>query len=560
MKKHLHIPLLIVAIGLSINVQAQRYLTEVFTSGQIEMTSDVPYATNIDWLFSDFSDPAAVQADMMAIGAALGAGDPIPADYFNPASSTAIKVTNLRMDIRKPMDSEDSEDARPAIIFVHTGNFLPPLVNGGITGSKIDSAGVNLAKQWAKRGFVGVNAEYRRGWNPVSPDADVRRGTLLNAVYRAIHDIKMCVRYLKANAVELGIDPNQIILYGQGSGGYVVNAYTTLDDISELFLPKFIDSNTGSSYVNIDIVGGIDGYGGSLNLYQDVGISADVAFTVNAGGAMGDESWLDGGEVPHVSFHCIRDPFAPFDAGTVIVPTTNEDVVDVHGSNFFIQKANDEGNNDVFADFPSDPYTDRARSLYGQTYDYIYPAPNDTISVNETPEGLFPFLKPINQLNVFLNESGPWDWWDLATLEQVVAGYNAATGANLNANELHQQGVAGNPGMGPVKGLAHIDTIQGYMVPRIVSALDLSTGINEAEMANVNLELFPNPATDVVSVYAEGEIIDNVELYDINGRRVMVDQVNNDRYMLKRGNLENGMYILNLWIDGKRASSKVIFR
>lgn len=560
MKKHLHLPLLLVAIGLSLGVQAQRYLTEVFTSGQIETTSNVTYATNIDWLFSDFSDPSEVQADMIAIGTAVGGGNPIPPEYYNPASETAIKVTDLRMDIRKPMDSEDPEDARPAIIYVHTGNFLPPLVNGGITGSKIDSAGVNLAKQWAKRGFVGVNAEYRRGWNPVSPDPDVRRGTLLNAVYRAIHDIKMCVRYLKANASELGIDPNQIILYGQGSGGYVVNAYTTLDNIAELFLPKFIDSNTNSSYVDVDVVGGIDGYGGTLNLYQDVGVSADVAFAVNAGGAMGDESWLDGGEVPHVSFHCIRDPFAPFDAGTVIVPTTNEDVVDVHGSNFFIQKAVDAGNNDVFVDFPSDPYTDRARSLYGQTYDYIYPAPNDEITVNETPEGLFPFLKPINQLNVFLNESGPWDWWDFNTLEQVVAGYNAATGANLNATELHQQGVAGNPGMGPVKGLAHIDTIQGYMVPRIVTALDLSTGINEAEMANVNLELFPNPATDVVSVYAEGEIIDNVELYDINGRRVMVDQVNNDRYMLKRGNLENGMYILNLWIDGKRASSKVIFR
>jgi hypothetical protein len=560
MKKHLFFPMLLIAMGIGINSSAQRYLTEIFTSGQIETTNNTTYATNIDWLFSNFSDPAAVQSDMMTIGAALQGGNPIPAEYYNPASSTAIKVVDLRMDIRKPMASEDPLAARPAIIYVHTGNFLPPIVNGGITGSKIDSAGVNLAKQWAKRGFVGVNVEYRRGWNPVSTDPDVRRGTLLNAVYRAIHDVKMAVRYLKANAAELGIDPDQIILYGQGSGGYVVNAYATLDDIAELFLPKFIDSNTGTSYVNVDIVGGIDGYGGGLNLYQDVGISADVAFTVNAGGALGDESWMDGGEPPHVAFHCIRDPFAPFDEGTVIVPTTNEDVVDVHGSNFFVQKAVDLGNNDVFVDFPSDPYTDRARSLYGETFAYIYPAPNNTITVNATPEGLFPFLKPISDLNVFLNESGPWDWWNFETLQQVVAGYNAATGANVNATELHQQGVAGNPGMGPEKGLAHIDTIQGYMVPRIVAALDLATGINEAPEAKVNLEIFPNPSSDFVSIYAEGEMIDHIELFDLTGKRVKVEQVNNDRFIMQRGGLENGMYILNLWFDGKRASSKVIFK
>jgi len=59
-----------------------------------------------------------------------------------------------------------------------------------------------------------------------------------------------------------------------------------------------------------------------------------------------------------VSFHTVRDDFAPFTAGTVIVPTTQENVVDVHGSNFFIQKANDLGNNDVFAPLPGDTYTD----------------------------------------------------------------------------------------------------------------------------------------------------------------------------------------------------------
>jgi hypothetical protein len=335
----------------------------------------------------------------------------------------------------------------------------------------------------------------------------------------------------------------------------------TLDDDAELFLPKFIDSNTGSSYVNTAVVGGIDGYGGFLNLYQDNGTSADVAFTANAGGALADESWMEGTEPPHVSFQCVRDPFAPFDAGTVIVPTTNEDVVDVHGANVAIQKAVDLGNNDAFVDFPDgDPYTDRARSLYGTTLDYIYPAPNDMITINSTPEGLFPFVKPINDLNVFLNESGPWDWWDFATFEQVVAATNAALGTSYDAATIHGQGIAGNPDMGPVKGLAHIDTIQGYLIPRIVTSLALATGIESAPDKDVTLEIFPNPATDQVSVIAVGETIDYMELYDITGKLVRVENVRNDRLIIERQNLESGIYLLNLWFDGAKSTSKIVFK
>jgi hypothetical protein len=562
MQKLLRLSSMAALMGVATVSFGQRYLTEIFPGNQINTSMNVTYGVNIDFLTSNFSNQAQVAADVTALQTAIQGGTEIPAAFFNPAdASTAVKVTNLRMDVRQPDQTADPVEARPAIVFIHTGNFLPGIINGGITGDKLDSAGVNLCKQWAKRGFVSVNANYRLGWNPVSTDPDVRRGTLLNAVYRAVHDIKMCVRYLKENATDLGIDPDKIILYGQGSGGYVSYAYMTLDDIAELFLPKFIDSNTSSSYVNTAIVGNIDGYGGFLNLYQDNGTSADVAFTANAGGAMGDESWLEGGEPPHVAFHCVRDPFAPFTEGTVIVPTTNEDVVEVQGSNFVVQKGVNLGNNNAFVDFPDgDVYTDRARSLYGQTLEYIYPAPNDQITINSTPEGLFPFVKPINPVNVFLNESGPWDWWDLATLEQVVAATNAALGTNYSAATLHGQGLAGNPGMGPVKGLSHIDTIQGYLIPRIVAALDLATGIESAGDKIVQLDIFPNPAVDQISVIAKGENIDFMELYDITGKRVRIENVNSDRLVIERQNLQSGIYLLNLWFNGEKATSKVVFK
>ena len=89
---------------------------------------------------------------------------------------------------------------------------------------------------------------------------------------------------------------------------------------------------------------------------------------------------------------------------------------------------------DAFADIPDgDAYTDAARSTYGQTYEYIY-ATEPTMTVNNSPEGLYPFLLPLTSSpSVFGNQGAPWEWGDLTTLEAVVAGTNAALGTSFDA-------------------------------------------------------------------------------------------------------------------------------
>jgi acetyl esterase/lipase len=142
---------------------AQRFLNEVFTDAQITTTNNVVFSTNYNFL----SDPE---------NGVLG---------------------NQTMKVYQPDQSVDNLSKRPVIIFLHTGNFLPPGVNGAPTGSNNDSSSIELCKQWAKRGFVAVAPAYRLGWNPLSTDAEVRRGTLLNAVYRALQDVKASVLFKK---------------------------------------------------------------------------------------------------------------------------------------------------------------------------------------------------------------------------------------------------------------------------------------------------------------------------------------------------------------------------
>lgn len=574
--------LLSVSLGIfilaTLQSSAQRYAAEIFSSNQLE--SDVLFGANVDpFSIPNFLvDPDGWNADMAALNENIDNQEPFPENFFIPNAAlpeeeqTVVKLTALEMDIYTP-PAEDELDDRPLIIFIHTGNFLPPLFNGGITGDKIDSTGANLCRQWARRGFVAASINYRLGWNPESTDPDVRRGSLLQAVYRALHDTQSAVRFFR-NSVEsgnpYGIDPSKIVLFGQGSGGYVAQAYITLNDYIEEIanLDKFVGNN--GPYVVEAIDGDIDGGPGLTRLpdpLQEAGISKDVNMAINAGGALADISWLDDGEPPMVAIHAIRDPFAPFDDGTVVVPTTNENVVDVSGGNVFIQAAADFGNNDAFINIPDgDPYTDRARSLYGQTFDYILPT-QPTITVSESPEGLFPILLPINEPipgTPFFNEGGPWDFWDLATLELVVAATNAAAGTDFDANELHQQGLLGNPGMGPDKGLAYIDTIQGYAVPRIMCVLDLEGAICDAnntddQVYESSTNVYPNPSQGELTIRNNEHMIRRIELIDITGRIVMDEVVNANTHTINRNDFSDGVYLMQVIFDNNRITKKVLF-
>jgi hypothetical protein len=462
-----------------------------------------------------------------------------------------VKVSDLMMDIYMPKASEDTTTSRPVILFIHTGNFLPPVVNGGPTGSKEDSSAVELCKQWAKRGYVAIAANYRGGWNPVASGATgalVRRATLLNAVYRAIHDMKQAVRTVRADAEganNYGVDRSQFVLYGQGSGGYVSLAYNTLDKLSEMALPKFTNPLTQKSFIDETIVGDIDGFGGLLNMYFDNNQPANIQACVNAGGALADISWLEGNiEAPMISFHSVRDAFAPFDTGTVIVNTTGENVVDVNGPNMFITKAVALGVNDSFKDSVyTDDYSLRAESLYGQTFTNIPTINvNDPIVVDQNADGLFTLDLP------YANGS-PWEWWSKSDLDMYVAGVNQMTGGSYDSDVIHNNALLTNATMSKTQALTYIDSIQGYMQPRIVIALKnadpLPNSVNELSVNN-SFEMFPNPAANQVTLTAANGTLLNVSVYDVTGKLVLVQNPNTVSTQLNVISLPKGIYMVEV--------------
>lgn len=588
------LPLLL--LGLPVVAAAQqRYIDEVFTDAQVVITPNVPFGTNIDFLTSNLASPN-VPAEVMQLQTLVSTQQPIPTPFFDPFDgSTAMKVTTLRMDIYEPDQGVDTVAQRPMVLYIHTGNALPPGYpgNGSPTGTRTDSCAVEVCKRMARRGYVAVSMSYRLGWNPLAPTEEERRGQLLNAIYRAIHDVRQCVRTHKAEAAganTYGIDPEKIVVLGEGTGGYIALAHSTLDKPSELFVNKFDPNGSfppDSSYVDTNKVGNLDGLNGQLTLYRPNGFDHATHFCVNMGGALADTTWLEQGDVPMVAFHTVFDPYAPFTYGIVIVPTTNGPVVDVPGSNFFIPWANDLGNQASFANLSNDPFTARARSLYGQTL--------DGVTISSGAEGLFPVVRP-RWPPPAKDEASPWQWWDPNSPDalDVIPGLNITT---------HQASMASNPDMSGNKGRAYLDTVMGYMNPRIVCALQLgpcalgtpdclgvidgpdmpgqpcddgdANTINDTWTANCTcvgqpvgiaepaaaaaLVIAPNPANDAVRISSPAGRVLGYTLHTPDGRLVRQSTVNADLIVLERGELGGGAYFLTLEFADGRAVRRIAF-
>lgn len=480
--------LALLAVGLGFApLQAQRYLTEVFTSN--ESSIDVIYGGNISVL--------------------TGA----------PAADT------LRCDIYTP-PTTDTMTNRPTVLIAHTGSFLPTPLNGQCTGARTDSVVVEMCRQFARRGFVAVAFSYRLGWNPVSSDQDVRTSTLINAAYRGIQDAFTCVRYLRATVAggnPYGVDENNLIIGGVGTGGYISMGANFLDDIDEVFLPKFFNFTSNEYYIDTALSGDIQGVNTRpLNVANHAAFSSEFAMAFNMGGACGDASWIDGSPRPHVSFHVPNDPFAPYDSGAVIVPTTGDFVVNVTGSLGAQRIIAGLGSNAPFVNAGlSDPYSVEANTK------------------NDGFDGLFPYFRPSV-------ESGPWEYFDTTVC-------NLPNPTNLDMSQM--------------KSLTYIDSTMEYLVPRIVCGLGLaecsviSDVASELELGAISV--YPNPSSSTLNVASTigGNLIRSIDLIDLNGRMVYRKEgINSPEFSFDHQNINAGMYFLKVSTNKGLLTHKVILK
>lgn len=113
----------------------------------------------------------------------------------------------LEMDIYRPRDAWGE---LPAVVCIHGG--------GWAKGNRTSHA--RVAQAIAARGYVAATISYRLSGEAPFP--------------AAIHDCKAAVRYLRANAKELGIDAENIGAIGLSAGGHLTALLASSAGVSEL--------------------------------------------------------------------------------------------------------------------------------------------------------------------------------------------------------------------------------------------------------------------------------------------------------------------------------------
>ena len=126
---------------------------------------------------------------------------------FVEADRNEIKITeniNYRspfpscvLDLAQPLSGPQKN--RPAILIIHGG--------GWSAGSKNDMVYRTLMVDYAMKGYVVCNMNYRLVQEAPLP--------------ACIEDVRCAIRWMKAHAEQLGIDPNRIGTYGHSAGGHL---------------------------------------------------------------------------------------------------------------------------------------------------------------------------------------------------------------------------------------------------------------------------------------------------------------------------------------------------
>ncbi len=117
----------------------------------------------------------------------------------------------LHLNIFDPKDFKTS-DKRPCFLSIHGGGWtgMSPLRQ------------YPYAAHFAELGMVGISVEYRL----VTKDS----GT---TVFDCVKDARSALRYVRAHAAELGIDPQKVVANGGSAGGHLAAGTALFDGIDD---------------------------------------------------------------------------------------------------------------------------------------------------------------------------------------------------------------------------------------------------------------------------------------------------------------------------------------
>lgn len=159
------------------------------------------------WLLCGLIQVAAAQERLRDVVAPLAA-------KLEPAKKLVYKTgvgPKLSLHVFEP-PGWTANDQRPCLILFHGGGWA-----GGNARRMYP-----YAAHFAKLGMVGICADYRL--------LELPRGT---TVFESVMDARSAVRYVRANAKSLGVDPTKVVASGASAGGHLAVGTALFETVND---------------------------------------------------------------------------------------------------------------------------------------------------------------------------------------------------------------------------------------------------------------------------------------------------------------------------------------
>ncbi|MCB9245453.1 MAG: carboxylesterase family protein [Flavobacteriales bacterium] len=161
---------------------------------------------------------------------------------YGRAVDFAGNSRDLTLDLAYPVNDSPPVCGRPVIVVLHGGAFM--------AGSKSDSDVQRMMSDFAKRGYVALAPNYRKGMFNTDRDHSCAFSQLFNvewnclnvqdtlewyrAWYRAVQDTRGAIRWLMQRGSTYSADRFNVYISGFSAGGFIALGVGYLDHSSEL--------------------------------------------------------------------------------------------------------------------------------------------------------------------------------------------------------------------------------------------------------------------------------------------------------------------------------------
>lgn len=223
----------------------------------------------------------------------------------------------LLLDLYSP---KDIDGPLPGLVFIHGGGWKH--------GSKDDYRVYGLT--FAQKGYVVASVQYRLSGEAQYP--------------AAIHDVKAAVRWMRAHADSIGVDPEHIGVAGGSAGGHLAMMIGFTSDV-----PQF-DGQSGNDGVSSQVQAVVD-------IYGPTDLTTEFARQRSTGSLL--RGFFGGTYDEKIPLYEEASPIryvTPDDPPTLILHGTIDDVVPINQADLLAAKLNETGVPYIYDRLPGWPH------------------------------------------------------------------------------------------------------------------------------------------------------------------------------------------------------------